>query len=71
MIDKIDEEKCTGCGTCIDSCSMDVVRFDENQKKATIKYPEDCMTCYSCERDCPEGAIYVGPERVEWVILPW
>jgi len=50
---------------------MDVVRFDENQKKATVKYPEDCMTCYSCERNCPEGAIYVGPERVEWVILPW
>ena len=71
MIDKIDGEKCTGCGTCIDSCSMDVVRFDENQEKATIKYPEDCMTCYSCERDCPEDAIYVGPERVEWVILPW
>lgn len=71
MIDNIDLEKCIGCGTCIESCSMDVIRLDVNQKKAAIRYPEDCMTCYSCERDCPEGAIYVGPERVSWVVLPW
>jgi NAD-dependent dihydropyrimidine dehydrogenase PreA subunit len=71
MIEKIDLEKCTGCGKCIESCSLDVIRLDEKQEKAVIKYLEDCMTCYSCERDCPEGAIYVGPERAGWVVLPW
>jgi NAD-dependent dihydropyrimidine dehydrogenase PreA subunit len=71
MIEKIDWEICTGCGTCIASCGMDVIRFDEALMKAAIRYPDDCMTCYNCERDCPEGAIYVGPERVDWVVLPW
>lgn len=70
MIERIDAEKCIGCGTCIASCSLDVLRLDENQK-AAIMYREDCMTCYACERDCPEGAIYVGPERAGWVVLPW
>jgi NADPH-dependent glutamate synthase beta subunit-like oxidoreductase len=29
--------------------------------KAYIGYPEDCMTCYSCELRCPYEAIYVHP----------
>ena len=32
--------------------------------RAFIKYLEDCMTCYTCERDCPEKAIFVSPEHV-------
>jgi heterodisulfide reductase subunit A-like polyferredoxin len=28
---------------------------------ATIAYPEDCMTCYDCEVQCPVGAIKVHP----------
>ncbi len=39
--------------------------------KATIRYFEDCMTCYSCERDCPEEAIYVSPEHVPQRISSW
>jgi NAD-dependent dihydropyrimidine dehydrogenase PreA subunit len=29
--------------------------------KAFIAYPEDCMTCYVCEMNCPSGAISVHP----------
>jgi len=32
--------------------------------RAFIRYLEDCMTCYTCERDCPEKAIHVSPEHV-------
>ena len=30
-------------------------------KKAHIMYPDDCMTCFLCERICPAGAINVHP----------
>lgn len=39
--------------------------------KATIKYLEDCMTCYTCEWDCPEKAIYVSPEHVPPRVSSW
>ena len=39
--------------------------------KAFIKYLEDCMTCYTCERDCPEKAIYVSPEHIPPGISCW
>ena len=40
---------------------MDVLRMDEMMKKAVIRYPEDCMTCFNCERACPRGCIDVDP----------
>lgn len=70
-IEKIDSELCTGCGICVDSCPMDVIRMDENEGKAIIKYADDCMLCLFCERDCPEGAIYVSPEKSMPVIISW
>ena len=62
MIERIDKDKCIGCGTCAQRCPLDAIRMDEN-KKAYIAYPDDCMTCYICERFCPAGAIYVHPFR--------
>jgi len=31
------------------------------ENKAYIAYPDDCMTCFLCERMCPSGAIFVHP----------
>ncbi len=61
-IKKIDEELCNGCGLCLDSCPMDVIRLNEVTEKAFIAYGGDCATCYMCEMDCPTHAIYVSPE---------
>lgn len=60
MITKIDQEKCVGCGVCVIKCPLDTIRLDE-KGKAYIAYPDDCMTCYLCERNCKAGAIYVHP----------
>lgn len=55
---KIDEEKCTGCGTCFDVCAFDV--YDEPQDgKASIVAMENCTGCRSCESQCPENAIEI------------
>jgi len=62
-IERIDESLCSGCGTCSDSCPMDVIRIDGERGKATIAYPEECTLCALCEIECPVGAIYVSPKR--------
>lgn len=38
--------------------------------KASIRYGDDCMTCYSCELHCPSGAIDVHPfkERLPYTL---
>ena len=52
---RIDEDICNGCGICIDGCPMDVIRLDDEENHAYIKYFEDCIACYNCESDCPEN----------------
>ncbi len=70
-IERIDLELCTGCGTCVDSCPVDVIRLDPVTGKAAICYPEDCMCCDYCEFDCPKQAIYVGPGKDTPVMVSW
>jgi NAD-dependent dihydropyrimidine dehydrogenase PreA subunit len=61
LIKSIDLEKCNGCGICADVCPMNVISMEEG--KPTISYPEDCMTCYNCEAECPNHCVYVEPFR--------
>ncbi len=70
-VERIDLELCNGCGICVDSCPVDVLRMDEASGKAVIKYPEDCMLCDWCELDCPQNAIYVSPLKSAPLILSW
>ena len=58
---KIEDEICTGCGACINSCPTDVIRMDAG--KARVAYPADCQGCFLCEFDCPVDAILVFPQR--------
>ncbi len=64
MIASIDAAVCVGCGACVAHCPLDALRLN-GQGKAWIAYPDDCMTCYICERLCPSGAIFVHPFREE------
>ena len=70
-IECIDNELCNGCGICVESCPMDVLRIDEKTKKAIIKYPEDCMLCQWCQLDCPQNAIYLSPEKGSPLLTSW
>lgn len=50
----IDEEKCNGCGTCVDACPMEAIQFVNG--KAQINQ-ELCRACEACLNVCPTGAL--------------
>ena len=57
----IAQEKCKGCKSCMNACFVDVIRWDKDNEKPIIAYPEDCVWCLACEVACPEQCIDVIP----------
>lgn len=56
----VDNDKCTGCGTCVETCPVEV--FEINDEKSVPVKVEECLVCRACEAQCPEGAIQVIEE---------
>ena len=54
---KLDEEKCTGCGMCLEVCPHEV--FKMNARHVEIQNRDACMECGACSRNCPFDAIAV------------
>jgi ferredoxin len=50
---KIDNEKCTGCGVCIDSCPVSALEL----KDGIAVVSDDCTECGICISECPTEAI--------------
>jgi NAD-dependent dihydropyrimidine dehydrogenase PreA subunit len=50
----VDLEKCTGCGECLDACSVEAISLIEG--KAAIDV-DTCLSCGACSQACPAGAI--------------
>jgi NAD-dependent dihydropyrimidine dehydrogenase PreA subunit len=58
----IDEEKCIGCGICVDFCNVDAIAVNQERGVLEVVALEDCIECHSCQQNCPEGAIMVFPQ---------
>jgi NAD-dependent dihydropyrimidine dehydrogenase PreA subunit len=70
---KIDIEKCTGCGTCVDVCPEKVFELQEKKEKKVLKLvgEDRCFACRACEVRCPKRAIVItGFEMLKVVTLP-
>lgn len=57
------EERCKGCGFCIQYCPRGVLRFSKAFNSRGYHPPEvvegsQCVNCHFCEVLCPEFAIY-------------
>lgn len=55
-ISVIDEEKCSGCKTCLNVCPYTAISFDE-EKKVSLINEALCKGCGTCVATCPSEAI--------------
>jgi heterodisulfide reductase subunit A len=58
VICTVDQEKCVGCGTCLQECSYQAVQMvgEGKQQKARI-IEAACKGCGACAGACPSGAL--------------
>jgi ferredoxin len=54
---KIDEEKCTGCGSCVEECPVEAIKLVDNLAKID---PELCTDYGTCIDACSVEAINMG-----------
>ena len=54
---KIDEEKCNGCGQCVDACAEGAIKIIDG--KAKLVSDIYCDGLGACLGHCPEDAITV------------
>jgi heterodisulfide reductase subunit A len=58
IVSQIDQEKCTGCGTCIAICPFSAIEKNKDDKSETIAVL--CKGCGICAASCPEKAIDIA-----------
>jgi Pyruvate/2-oxoacid:ferredoxin oxidoreductase delta subunit len=64
----INEESCTGCGTCVEWCPTDAIML--NDKELAQRDESACLGCGVCSRFCPEEAISLKEGLRRVFIMP-
>lgn len=61
---RVDLDRCTGCGSCVELCPLDVITLVG--KKARIG--GDCVDCAACQKGCPKNALQKEDEPLDEAI---
>jgi len=54
---RVDTEKCTGCGICVNVCPVEAISLDGGM---AVVYEGACTACGLCVNECPNAAIALG-----------
>ena len=54
MAAKVDEEKCTGCETCVSECPSEAITMADDKAQVNV---DACIDCGVCVDACPDEAI--------------
>lgn len=70
-IQKINEDKCIGCGSCVNACPADVIRLNKATQKAFVAYADECMICLWCVSLCKANAIELTGDKLRPMLRSW
>ncbi|MBD3194989.1 MAG: 4Fe-4S dicluster domain-containing protein [Candidatus Lokiarchaeota archaeon] len=60
----VDEEICTGCSVCVDSCNIEAIQICDNKSRINLG---KCIGCGICITKCPENAIKLEKKDKELI----
>jgi ferredoxin len=66
-ISEIDENKCVGCGICIDKCPIEAVSLIDGK---AYDDKHKCIGCGVCVHHCPENARTLKQTELREIYLP-
>jgi len=55
MAAKVDPDKCTGCGACVDACPVEAISLNDDDMAVVDE--DTCTECGLCVDECPNDAI--------------
>ena len=61
----VDEEKCNGCGRCVNFCPEPAITLvEKNDKKVAVVDHDYCKGCWVCYTVCPQEAIRMETKEI-------
>lgn len=65
----VDNERCKGCGVCVEACPTKVLRLNKEVNSRGYNYsymadPEACIGCAGCAVVCPDSCIVVYRQKI-------
>jgi len=66
-IANVDEDKCKGCGICLEKCPVEAIELVDNHSIVNV---DRCIGCGLCAHHCPENARSLERTELRKVFIP-